>query len=75
MRIVDTSFPAPQDFLLEPGAGVNMLGQYYDIPAKAAVAFSAKGVKVQPLAAQPAAEAAGAALGPQKVAEPSKVQV
>ena len=72
---MDTSFPAPQDFLLEPGAGVTMLGQYYDIPAKAAVAFFAKGVKVQPLAAQPAAEAADAALGPQRMAAPSGVQV
>lgn len=52
-----------------------MLGQYYDIPAKAAVAFFAKGVKVQPPAAQPAAKAAGAALGPQKEAASSGVQL
>ncbi len=47
-RIVDTSFPAPEDFLLEPEAGVSMQGSQYDIPAKAAVAFFAKGVKMQP---------------------------
>lgn len=57
-RIVDTSFPAPDDFLMDPDAGVAMLGLYYDIPAKAAVAFRAKGIKVQPSAAQPAAAAA-----------------
>ena len=50
---MDTSFPAPNDFLLAPEAGITMHGLYYDIPAKAAVAFSAKGVKVQPLASQP----------------------
>ena len=53
-RIVDTSFPAPDDFLLEAAAGVTMHGLYYDIPAKAAVAFHAKGVKVQAPAAAPA---------------------
>ncbi len=57
-RIVDTSFPAPSDFLLGAEAGVTMHGLYYDIPAKAAVAFHAKGVKVQPSAAAPAPAAA-----------------
>ena len=47
-RLVDTSFPAPADFLLEPEAGISMQGLHYDIPAKAAVAFFAKGVKIQP---------------------------
>lgn len=57
-RLVDTSFPAPDDFLLEPEAGVTMHGLYYDIPAKAAVAFYAKCVKVQPPATAPAQAAA-----------------
>ena len=64
-RIVDTSFPAPDDFLLEPEAGITMHGTYYDIPAKATVAFCAKGIKVQPAAAQSAAaKVPRAAAGP-----------
>ena len=60
-RIVDTSFPAPEDFLLQPEAGLSMQGLHYDIPAKAAVAFFAKGVKVEPPpAAKPQAAKAGA---------------
>ena len=60
-RIVDTSFPAPHDFLLEPDTGVTMHGLYYDIPAKGSVAFCAKGVKLWPPADQPAATKAPAA--------------
>lgn len=77
-RIVDTSFPAPHDFLLKPEAGITMQGQYYDIPAKAAVVFFAKGVKVQPpaAAAKPAAapaatKAAAGAPGPQRIGPPA----
>ena len=69
-RIVDTSFPAPNDFLLEPEAGITMHGVYYDIPAKASVAFRAKGVKVQPAAAQAPRAAAGPSPAGPKVQSP-----
>lgn len=75
---MDTSFPAPCDFLLAPEAGITMHGLYYDIPAKAAVAFSAKGVKVQPPTSQPAAakvpstKVPRAAPGPQTVVSKSQ---
>ena len=76
-RIVDTSFPAPNDFLLEPEAGVIMHGLSYNIPAKASVAFHAKAVKapvpVPPSAAQPAAAAAPRA-APKPLTAGPKVQ-
>jgi hypothetical protein len=46
MRIVDTSFPAPDDVLLGAGAGAALLDSHYEVPGKAAVVFAAEPVPV-----------------------------
>lgn len=45
-RIVDTSFPAPDDVLLGAGAGAALLDSHYEVPGKAAVVFAAEPVPV-----------------------------
>ncbi len=55
-RIVDTSFPASHDVLMDAGAGEPLLGTHYEVPGKAAVVFAAAPV--------PAAAAVPAPRGP-----------